>query len=283
MFTFSRGFEAATLKIPNKDSTAYNGAGAGAGAGGGAANPSLNASTSNNSTMTSASSASNTSAASSNERDRERRGTLIGGAPGGAGSAYGGASDPYNLVTVNSGGVVVDSRDLPGGTQTSAVWPSSLSASTELVPPPPNATGSQLPTSASASSVTTQQGQAQNQNQTPRKQIIGFAKFATRADALHARDVLQSKRVDIEKAAVLKAEMAKKNLHTKRGVGPGGAGAGPAGPGGSGPGNGVGIGSGSGAGAGASVSTRDGSGMLFRFLSWYGVIGADELCWFMMI
>ncbi|EJD53629.1 hypothetical protein AURDEDRAFT_110433 [Auricularia subglabra TFB-10046 SS5] len=54
----------------------------------------------------------------------------------------------------------------------------------------------------------------------PRKQIIGFAKFKTRAEALEARDVLQGKRIDIEKGAVLKAEMAKKNLHTKRGVGP---------------------------------------------------------------
>ena len=63
-------------------------------------------------------------------------------------------------------------------------------------------------------------GQVQSQaQQPPRKQIIGFAKFATRADALYARDVLQSKRVDAEKSAVLKAEMAKKNLHTKRGVG----------------------------------------------------------------
>jgi len=53
-----------------------------------------------------------------------------------------------------------------------------------------------------------------------RKQIIGFAKFRSRDEALAARDVLQGKRVDIEKGAVLKAEMAKKNLHTKRGVGP---------------------------------------------------------------
>jgi hypothetical protein len=53
-----------------------------------------------------------------------------------------------------------------------------------------------------------------------RKQIIGFAKFRTREQALAARDVLQGKRVDIEKGAVLKAEMAKKNLHTKRGVPP---------------------------------------------------------------
>ncbi|KAJ7771096.1 hypothetical protein DFH07DRAFT_734821 [Mycena maculata] len=50
----------------------------------------------------------------------------------------------------------------------------------------------------------------------PRKQIIGFAKFRTREEALSARDVLQGRRVDIERGAVLKAEMAKKNLHTKR-------------------------------------------------------------------
>ncbi|KAK0503197.1 hypothetical protein EDD18DRAFT_1100108 [Armillaria luteobubalina] len=39
----------------------------------------------------------------------------------------------------------------------------------------------------------------------PRKQIIGFAKV---------------RRVGIEKGTVLQAEIAKKNLHTKRGVGP---------------------------------------------------------------
>ncbi|KAJ6515384.1 hypothetical protein C8R45DRAFT_810975, partial [Mycena sanguinolenta] len=49
-------------------------------------------------------------------------------------------------------------------------------------------------------------------------QIIGFAKFRTREEALGARDVLQGRRVDIDKGAVLKAEMAKKNLHTKRGL-----------------------------------------------------------------
>ncbi|KZS97841.1 hypothetical protein SISNIDRAFT_389459, partial [Sistotremastrum niveocremeum HHB9708] len=53
----------------------------------------------------------------------------------------------------------------------------------------------------------------------PRKQIIGFAKFRSRSEALEARDYLQGKRVDIEKGSVLKAEMAKKNLHTKRGDG----------------------------------------------------------------
>ena len=52
----------------------------------------------------------------------------------------------------------------------------------------------------------------------PRKQIIGFAKFHTRQDALAAKDHLQGKRIDMEKGTVLKAEMAKKNLHTRRGV-----------------------------------------------------------------
>lgn len=51
-----------------------------------------------------------------------------------------------------------------------------------------------------------------------RKQIIGFAKFRTRTQALDARDMLSGKKVDAEKGSILKAEMAKKNLHTKRGI-----------------------------------------------------------------
>lgn len=51
-----------------------------------------------------------------------------------------------------------------------------------------------------------------------RKQIIGFAKFRTRQEAADARDVLSGRRVDAEKDCVLKAEMAKKNLHTRRGL-----------------------------------------------------------------
>ena len=38
-----------------------------------------------------------------------------------------------------------------------------------------------------------------------RKQIIGFAKFRTRQEALDARDALQGRRVDLEKGSVLKA------------------------------------------------------------------------------
>jgi len=51
-----------------------------------------------------------------------------------------------------------------------------------------------------------------------RRQTIGFARFRSRAEALVARDILQGRKVDIFPGSVLKAEMAKKNLHTKRGV-----------------------------------------------------------------
>ncbi|KAF9450956.1 hypothetical protein P691DRAFT_788207 [Macrolepiota fuliginosa MF-IS2] len=138
MFTFSPGFEAATLKIPNKEYTAYNGIG-----------------------------------------------------PGRGFQNYNGPSDPYNLMTINSGGVLVDGGR-EGGMSS---WPASA----------PGEEGNPhfMPGIAP-----------------PRKQIIGFAKFRSREAALEARDVLQGRRIDIEKGAVLKAEMAKKNLHTKRGVGP---------------------------------------------------------------
>ncbi|TBU43291.1 hypothetical protein BD309DRAFT_116585 [Dichomitus squalens] len=145
MFTFSVGFEAATLKIPNKESTSYGNANA------------------------------------------------QGARPGGLPMTFGGSNDPYNIVTMNQGGVLIDGgRD---GPMTS--WPSSA----------PNDEGHFMQNNVPM--------------QPPRKQIIGFAKFRTRAEALEARDVLQGRRVDVEKGAVLKAEMAKKNLHTKRGPGVG--------------------------------------------------------------
>ncbi|KZT29425.1 hypothetical protein NEOLEDRAFT_1153943 [Neolentinus lepideus HHB14362 ss-1] len=142
MFTFCNGFEAATLKIPNKESTAY-------GSGNGLS----------------------------------RGGNL-------QYQSYAGQNDPYNLVTVNQGGVVVDG----GRDGTTSSWPATIPDDSHFVHNAPA--------------------------QPPRKQIIGFAKFRTRDEALAARDQLQGRRVDIEKGAVLKAEMAKKNLHTKRGVGP---------------------------------------------------------------
>lgn len=157
MFTFSSGFEAATLKIPNKDSTAY----------------------------------------SSNVPPTNQPGNR--GAFQLGAFNFNGPNDPYNMLTVNQGGIVVDSRD---GT---ASWPSADANDFQR-----GLTGNNAMN-------------AQNQAGPPRKQIIGFAKFRTRAEALAARDLLQGRRVDIEKGSVLKAEMAKKNLHMKRGVGPLGA------------------------------------------------------------
>ena len=154
MFTFSSGFEAATLKIPNRELTSY-------GSNGLVAAP----------------------------------GARLNGLP-----MHAGSNDPYNLVTVNQGGVVVDGRD---GTTSS--W---------AAPPMPFI----------------DDGHFIQTVQPPRKQIIGFAKFRTRQEALEARDVLQGRRVDLEKGSVLKAEMAKKNLHTKRGptgMAPLGGGVGP--------------------------------------------------------
>jgi len=168
MFTFSQGFEAATLKIPNKEYTAY--------------------------------------------------GSIIGGPPGGTlpnlrgsgGFQYVGPNDPYNIVTVNQGGVVVDG----GRDGTMASWPTAaptddLSNNFFLGGGPGGSAGGMGLVGAGSTTLSV-----------PRKQIIGFAKFRSREEALTARDILQGRRVDIEKGAVLKAEMAKKNLHTKRGVGP---------------------------------------------------------------
>ena len=166
MFTFSVGFEAATLKIPNKDSSAYG-----------------------------------PTASTSGTAGALRQGSFIpasasfpNNAHSQAGNTpYSGSQDPYNLVTVNSGGVVVDG---------------------------PQGTSSSWQQSSSSDQFNSDTSHSQAPAMPPRKQIIGFAKFRTRQEAIDARDILQGRRVDIEKGAILKAEMAKKNLHTKRGVGP---------------------------------------------------------------
>ncbi|KAF8759830.1 RNA recognition motif [Rhizoctonia solani] len=120
------------------------------------------------------------------------------------GFVTGGPNDPYNLVTVNSGGVVLD----PPAPSASGQWPNDDPYTIRNLPltSAPTAAGNEL--------------NHLTMPAPPRKQIIGFAKFRTRQEALEARDVLQGRRVDAEKGAFLKAEMAKKNLHTKRGVGP---------------------------------------------------------------
>lgn len=76
-------------------------------------------------------------------------------------------------------------------------------------PGPPLPLGSGLPASAGGPPLGT--GAGKNRNE----QIIGFAKFRTRSDALQARDYLNGRMVDSERGCVLKTEMAKKNLHTK--------------------------------------------------------------------
>ncbi|CAE6527373.1 unnamed protein product [Rhizoctonia solani] len=165
MFTFSSGFEAATLKIPNKE-PGYG--------------------------------------ASSNGQGLTSANALRSGAFPANGFVTGGPNDPYNLVTVNSGGVVLD----PPAPSAPGQWPSDDPYAIRTLPltGAPSATGNEL--------------NHLTMPAPPRKQIIGFAKFRTRQEALEARDVLQGRRVDAEKGAFLKAEMAKKNLHTKRGVGP---------------------------------------------------------------
>ena len=179
MFTFSPGFEAATLKIPNKEFTSYGGLIGGTASS--VVTPGI--------------------------------GVSVNGIRS-SGFHYAGLNDPYNMVTVNQGGVVVDGgRD--GGM---ASWPATAPlnvnddiAGSHYLGPGINLGMSGLNAGGAPGS---------GAGLPPRKQIIGFAKFRSREEALAARDVLQGRRVDIEKGAVLKAEMAKKNLHTKRGVGP---------------------------------------------------------------
>ena len=149
--------------------------------------------------------------------------TLPNPAVAAAASALAGANDPYNLVTMNSGGVVVDQGNNTAAT-TSSTWVTGLDD--------PYTRQALAAAALASNGVTTgelAQQLAMAQQAQPRKQIIGFAKFRSREEAIHARDVLHGRRVDIEKGALLKAEMAKKNLHTKRGVGPlQGPGSGPA-------------------------------------------------------
>lgn len=57
---------------------------------------------------------------------------------------------------------------------------------------------------------------ANMEDENNRKQIIGFAKFRTRSEALDAKEILNGRKIDLERGCILKAEMAKKNLHTKK-------------------------------------------------------------------
>ena len=76
--------------------------------------------------------------------------------------------------------------------------------------------------STASSSTTSLVGMLNSANRgPPRRQVIGFARFRTRAEALVARDTLQGRKIDVFSSATLKVEMAKKNLHSRRGFGSG--------------------------------------------------------------
>ncbi|GAA5861365.1 hypothetical protein JCM1840_005345 [Sporobolomyces johnsonii] len=81
-------------------------------------------------------------------------------------------------------------------------------ASKDLFGPAREATGSPASVAGAPGSTTS--------SSNTRKQIIGFARFRTRQQAVEAAEMLNGKKIDSEKGSMLKAEMAKKNLHTKR-------------------------------------------------------------------
>ena len=189
MFTFCPGYEAATLKMPAKDTPSFPNGQSTAGPGLRGAFPGSGVSPRQAAALAAANAVSN---------------------------AIAGASDPYNLVTVNSGGVVVDQGNNQTAT-TSSAWSTGLDDvyARSLIATSIAASNASTATDLGVAGGTNPGGSGLQS----RKQIIGFAKFRTRQEALEARDVLHGRRVDIEKGSVLKAEMAKKNLHTKRGVG----------------------------------------------------------------
>lgn len=138
----------------------------------------------------------------------------------------------FQNMFVFSKGFEAASLKVPVGTSTSREreYTAGVGASTTSVEaggpyedtfghPPLDGPASSIPHSFSATSLSTTRDLAGSPlSSSSRKQIIGFAKFRTRAQALEARDVLTGRRVDADKGNVLKAEMAKKNLHTKRGL-----------------------------------------------------------------
>lgn len=190
MFTFCPGYEAATLKMPAKDTPSFSNGQSAAGSGLRGVFPANGVSPRQAAALAAANAVSN---------------------------AIAGASDPYNLVTVNSGGVIVDQGNNQTAT-TSSAWSTGLDDvcyARSLIATSFAASNASTATDLGVAGGTNTSGS----NLQSRKQIIGFAKFRTRQEALEARDVLHGRRVDIEKGSVLKAEMAKKNLHTKRGVG----------------------------------------------------------------
>ena len=181
MFVFARGFEAATLKIPASIAAARERDAAAA---------------------TAVSAIAATLPQYSNPAHN-----LDGyGTPG---STYGGNSYEQSLYDEGYRGSV-SSVSGPAAAQAVAEGAQRVSSALAAAAISASASSASLPTLAS-SSYQGFPGAAAN-----KKQIIGFAKFRTREDAMEARDALSGRRIDAERNSVLKAEMAKKNLHVKR-------------------------------------------------------------------
>lgn len=186
MFMFSRGFEAATLKIPASTAAARERDAA-------------------------AAAAVSAIAATFPQYPGAGGAQLEGYAT--PGSIYGGNTfdpslhdDGYrSSISSASGGAAAAAAVAEGAQRvSSALAAAALSASASSAPLPALSRDAYAGYSGSAAG---------------KKQIIGFAKFRTRDDAMEARDVLSGRRIDAERNATLKAEMAKKNLHIKRGPG----------------------------------------------------------------
>ncbi|RKP25184.1 hypothetical protein SYNPS1DRAFT_29072 [Syncephalis pseudoplumigaleata] len=99
-----------------------------------------------------------------------------------------------------------DGNGANAGSGSSSTSSSSTSTSTATSALPANATTAAAAAAAASSAGT-------NQKKPLR---IGFAKFRTRLTALEARNVLNGRKVDLQSGAVLRAELAKKNLQMKR-------------------------------------------------------------------
>ncbi|KAG9028890.1 hypothetical protein FRB95_005940 [Tulasnella sp. JGI-2019a] len=189
MFTFCQGFEAATLKVPHKELSSFGASG-----------------------NASAGQTERAQAAAAAAATLRSAGFLPPGQPNAFGvNGVVNSADPYNILSNLGDGAGLWNG--LGGVGAAVDDPFNR-AVLNLAPGGPHAADGNSLSLANASTLPP-----------PRRQIIGFAKFRTRQEALDAREVLQGRRVDMEKGSMLKAEMAKKNLHTKRGVGPSGGGA----------------------------------------------------------
>lgn len=118
-----------------------------------------------------------------------------------------GAGGPYSAVNMPTSGMF-DQNGPPGGWDEHSLSLALSRAGTGDAFPPLGSGPAMAGGSSGANAAAGPGGKI--------KQIIGFAKFRTRSEALEARDALNGRKIDAERGCVLKTEMAKKNLHTKQ-------------------------------------------------------------------